>query len=521
MKKKSLIIGLDGAPYHLFSKWLQENKLGFLGKLIQEGVFGILETIVPPYTMIAWPCFYTGKNPAKIGPFLIKAKGFDPDAFSRSHFLNANEIKTWTIWEYLSERGYKVGVMNVPVTYPPKKVNGFLISDFLTPKGAEDFTYPPELKEELKDYKIKSEISTGFGFADKNLDKVKLENMFYNLLEKRIHYSIKLVKEKNPDFFMIDFKEFDDFMHFFFDNKDKVYEYYKKIEECVQEIYNIMKPDVVLIMSDHGFHDAPKRYFYINRWLELKGFLKRKKSIRGRFSRFLYDAGIFTLKYFGWVRNIVSERLKFKIAREEMKKRIEWDETKVYANWYAGLYFNPKFFKNEEEKKKLAFELKEALLNLVDEEVNKKPILKAYTKYEVFKGPYFDLMPEVIYTTSPDYKINVNLTSKVFDVIVERPDIRGHHMGDLEGIYVFHGNGFKKGVRGPKLSLIDAIPNFIISLNEPLVKDMDGKIYKELFEKPPEKVEYFEKEYVPREVRKLKEEEEESIKDHLRGLGYI
>ncbi|MEO0271336.1 MAG: alkaline phosphatase family protein, partial [candidate division WOR-3 bacterium] len=124
MRKKSLIIGLDGAPYHLFSKWFTEKKLLFTGKLIEEGVFGILETTIPPYTMIAWPCFYTGKNPAKIGPFLIKSEGFDPEAFSRSHFLSANEIKTWTIWEYLSELNYKVGVMNVPVTYPPKKVNG-------------------------------------------------------------------------------------------------------------------------------------------------------------------------------------------------------------------------------------------------------------------------------------------------------------------------------------------------------------------------------------------------------------
>ncbi len=523
MRKKSLIIGLDGAPYHLFSKWFTEKKLLFTGKLIEEGVFGILETTIPPYTMIAWPCFYTGKNPAKIGPFLIKSEGFDPEAFSKSHFLSANEIKTWTIWEYLSELNYKVGVMNVPVTYPPKKVNGFLISDFLTPKGAIDYTYPPELKDELKDYKIKSELSTGFGFKDKYLDRVKIEKMFYDLLDRRIYYALKLLKEKNPDFFIIDFKEFDDFMHFFFDDENKVYEYFKKIDRAIEEMYKILKPEVILIMSDHGFHKAPERYFYINRWLELKGLLKRKKTIRGKFSRFLYEAGVLTLKYMSFVRNFVPERLKFKIAREEMKKRIEWEETKVYANWYAGLYFNPKFFKNEEEKRKLAFELKEELLKLTDEEVNKKPILKAFTKYEIFFGPYFDFMPEVVYTTSPSYKINVNLTSKVFDRIIERPDIRGHHMGDLEGIYIFNGDGFKRGFKGPKLSLLDAIPNFLYALHEPLIKDMDGKICEELFEKKVEreKIKFFDKEYKPYKVKELKEEEEESIKEHLKGLGYL
>ncbi len=504
-------------------KWFKEKKLNFFQKLIEHGVFGVLETVIPPYTMIAWPCFYTGKNPAKIGPFLIKTKGFDPDSFSKSHFLSANEIKTWTIWEYLSERGYKVGVMNVPVTYPPKKVKGFLISDFLTPKEVEDFTYPPELKEELTDYKIKSEISTGFGFADKNMNREKLEKMFHELLEKRIFYSIKLVKEKKPDFFMIDFKELDDFMHFFFDDKEKILKFLKRIEEGSEELFKIMDPDVLLIMSDHGFHDAPKRYFYINRWLEIKGYLKREKSARGYMSRFLYDTGILALKYFGWIRNFIPEKLKFKIAREEMKKRINWEETIVYANWYAGLYFNPKFFENEKEKKELAFKLKEELLNIVDPETNQKPILKALTKYEAFEGPYFDMMPEVVYTTSPQYKINVNLTSRVFDIIVERPDIKGHHIGDLEGIYIFYGNEFKKGENGPKISLIDAIPNFLYALNELLIKDFDGTLQDELFEEPVNiyKVEYFDKEYTPHIERKLKEEEEESIKEHLRGLGYI
>lgn len=522
--KKSIIIGLDGAPYSLFKKWIEENKFPFLKKIKQKGVFGILETVIPPYTMIAWPCFYTGKNPGKIGPFMIKGEGFDPDAFSKSSFMNSYDIKTFSIWEYLSERNYKVGVMNVPVTYPPKKVNGFLVSDFLTPKGASDFYYPEKLKEILKNYKIKSEISTGFGYKDKDLNKDYLYKMFSELLKNRIEHAIKLISTEKPDFFMIDFKEIDDFMHFFFDNKEKVIEFFKKAEKGLEEIVNLINPDIILIMSDHGFHHSPRRYFYINTWLLKKGYLEKSKSIKGGISRYIYNIGVYTVKKLGWIRNLVPEKLKFKIARGEMKRRVDWESTKVYANWYAGLYFNPRFFKKEEEKEKLAKELKEALLDLKDpENENKKPILKAFTKYEYLSGPFFDIMPEVVYTTTPEYKINVNIFDKVFDEIIERPAVVGHHTGDLEGIYIFAGKPFEENKEGPKLSIIDAIPNFLFALGEPVLKDMDGKVNKELFKKDykDKKVEFIELQYKEYKERKMDIEEEESIKEHLKGLGYI
>ena len=38
-----------------------------------------------------------------------------------------------TLWEMLGDKGLKVGVVSVPMTYPPRPVNGFRISGFETP----------------------------------------------------------------------------------------------------------------------------------------------------------------------------------------------------------------------------------------------------------------------------------------------------------------------------------------------------------------------------------------------------
>ena len=53
------------------------------------------------------------------------------------------------MWEIAGEAGKKCVVMGVPVTYPPTPVNGLMVTGMLTPRGAADYTYPPELKDEI------------------------------------------------------------------------------------------------------------------------------------------------------------------------------------------------------------------------------------------------------------------------------------------------------------------------------------------------------------------------------------
>ena len=40
-------------------------------------------------------------------------------------------------------------LIGVPQTYPPRPVNGLMVTDFLTPSIESNYTYPPELKDEI------------------------------------------------------------------------------------------------------------------------------------------------------------------------------------------------------------------------------------------------------------------------------------------------------------------------------------------------------------------------------------
>ena len=137
MNSRLLILGLDGGTFDILLPWMQKGFLPNLGKIYDEGVSGPLRTILPPITAPAWTSFYTGKNPGKHGifEFFIKRENSYQEVAVNSTFC-----KSKTLWDYLAEENKKVAVLNVPMTYPPQKVNGIMICDFLSQAEKRDFT---------------------------------------------------------------------------------------------------------------------------------------------------------------------------------------------------------------------------------------------------------------------------------------------------------------------------------------------------------------------------------------------
>ncbi|HEC93251.1 MAG TPA: phosphodiesterase, partial [Candidatus Atribacteria bacterium] len=118
--KRVIVIGLDGATFDLIKPWAEEGKLPTFKKLIGEGAWGNLKSTVPNATIPAWPSFSTGCNPGKHG-------FFDFFRIDESYRMNvetrpSRAVMKPTLWEILSKNNKKVGVINVPSTYPPKRV---------------------------------------------------------------------------------------------------------------------------------------------------------------------------------------------------------------------------------------------------------------------------------------------------------------------------------------------------------------------------------------------------------------
>ncbi len=144
---KVICIGLDGATFDLIKPFIAQGQLPTFKKLMDSGAFSELRSTVPPVTASAWSSFMTGKNPGAHGLFDFmqrRDKSYDLAPVS------ALDRDGKAVWDLMGEAGKKVIVMNVPVTWPPQPVNGQLVTGMLTPRNAENYTYPKELADELK-----------------------------------------------------------------------------------------------------------------------------------------------------------------------------------------------------------------------------------------------------------------------------------------------------------------------------------------------------------------------------------
>ncbi len=158
--KKLVILGLDGLDPQLVKRYSADGKLPNLEKLGQQGCFYPLKTTTPSISPVAWSSFSTGVNPAKhnIYDFLTRNKSnYLPD-LSSTHIgkvkrtlkigkyiipLSKPELrllrKGKPFWTLLGERGIISSILRVPITFPPEKFNGRMLSAMCVPdlKGTQ------------------------------------------------------------------------------------------------------------------------------------------------------------------------------------------------------------------------------------------------------------------------------------------------------------------------------------------------------------------------------------------------
>src|SRR5205085_10234036 len=213
------------------------------------------------------------------------------------------------IWNSLSEYGKQALVINVPVTYPPEAINGYMVSGYLAPSEDADFTYPASFKEELFQAVPGYEIDVEYGDVFKGNVETRVDRLVDAVLrvtEKRIKLITYMLKEKPWDFCYVAFVGPDRLQHSLWDEivafDPRTVEYYRMLDAALGLCLEQLGPDDSLfVVSDHGFQGV-SRCFEINEYLYSKGLLKlhtdTAHSKASRFADFKYrlsQLGLLTL----------------------------------------------------------------------------------------------------------------------------------------------------------------------------------------------------------------------------------
>ena len=487
-KQKTLVIGLDGVEPTLLYKLVQDGKLPNLTKIIKKGVSGKLESSIPPLTAVAWPSFMTGKNPGKFGIF-----DFIDSRNKKFPAYNFKSIKSKSLWKILSENKRRVCVVAVPITYPPEEVNGILISGLDTPDENTSFTYPPELKKELKEegYRI---------WIDKHLYKKRdiLPKKLISSMHKRAEVAINLMQKEEWDFFMVVFNETDVFAHFC---GKKLAECYKEADKVIGKFLDLINEKTNLIlMSDHG-NISYKGVFYTNKILKDMGLLKLRGK-KNRVSNLILSIGIsrehikdlLERMNLDKVLKFISPRVKRKIpASRYTLTDVDWNKTKAYATGY-GIYLTED---DNEVRKSISDKF-----NKLSEDYE----FKLYKKEEIYSGPYLDKAPDFVIVSDEYEPINAFEESSIIGPRKRSGDPKHHSM---YGIFIAQGPEIKKN-KEINAKIIDLAPTILHIMNVPIPKDMDGRVLKEIFKKDSE--------LGKREVVYEGEKEGRKIKEQIKKL---
>lgn len=155
-----VILGLDGMEPSLAERFMAEGKLPNLAGLKKEGTYARLRTTVPSISPVAWSSFMTGSEPSKhnIFDFLSRdPRTYLPD-LSSARIGNPKRVlslgkyniplskpeirgmrKSVPFWKILGEKGIFSTVLRVPITFPPEKFKGHLLSGMCAPdlKGSQ------------------------------------------------------------------------------------------------------------------------------------------------------------------------------------------------------------------------------------------------------------------------------------------------------------------------------------------------------------------------------------------------
>lgn len=551
---KLLVVGLDGATFDLIKPWVDTDDLLVLKKIMAGGISSPLRSTFPPLTGPAWSSFMTGKSPGHHGvfEFFYRKEGSYEQALH-----NRLNIQGKTLWGRLSEAGYRVGVMGVPLTYPPEQVNGFTITGLLTPPQARDFTCPNQLLSELEDELGQYILRHDEKYRASN--PMPFINEQYKILENNLQAALYLIQRKEWDFMMVHFLGTDRISHEFWhvldedhprhDPEEKkrlgnvILDFYRAVDTALGKILAALEEDTgIVIMSDHGFGGV-KKFININVWLLKQGYLKlkRKPSTWVRYLLFRLGFNYDRLGRLILRLGLGKQAKKLGRARRESLQRkvflslddVDWSRSTVYSMGNFGqLFINLKGREPEgivapgEEYQALLMDLQERLEALVDPETGEKVIEQMYQKDDIYQGPYLEKAPDLMFLTREmEYKV-MGLSDfsspRVFEPVF---GTTGHHRMDgiLIGSWpgVFRQAEWKKGAR-----IQDLAPTILYLMGEPIPERLDGEVLLDFltpefvaanpvrYSKPGEHPED-EQDY------SLSEDEEAMLKERLRGLGYV
>lgn len=533
-----LVIGLDGGTWDVFGPLCDLGEMPNLARLREQGAWSILQSTQPPFTAPAWSSFLTGVNPGGHGILGFWRKPADPAASLRNEGrpVNAADLTLPTLWDYCQAAGLKVGTVNIPLTYPLRPLNGFAVAGLLTPPGATDWAYPPELMAELTDYVIDLEG------PQLEAEPSELLAAITHMTERCGFHTLRLMQSRPWDVLMVVFtgtdRLFHSFWHYLRPGADvhgltlavsaQLSDYFHLLDSIIGSLVRSAgRQTHVVVMSDHGFGPAARHWVHLNNWLLESGFLHLRGGGSSWLQRLRQKAP--------WLRDVARRILPAEI-RETVRRQghladaVDWEHTLAWAeplyNNVAGIYLHRADRFPDGAVSPAAVEgLRERLMaearDLTIPGTDARLVQDIRPREAVYCGPHVATFPDLILTLDPDYAAVPTLDTSLITPIPRLLRTGDHRP---EGLFLAWGPQVRPGLLAEAPHILDLAPTLLHLLGLPIPEAMEGQVITAALQEgylvvhPPRRGPNLPP---PPPPTTLPPAEAELLAARLRGLGYL
>jgi predicted AlkP superfamily phosphohydrolase/phosphomutase len=510
-RPRALVIGLDGATWSVLDPWILDGTLPHLGRLRDRGSWGPLRSTFPPITPAAWGTFMTGKRPGKHGVFHFVPL-FEPSAQSTSEagppaIVSATNLRSATLWDQLAHHGRRVALVNIPLTYPPRAVNGIMVTGMLTPPGAEVFTYPPELGARLNGYMIDlSRYADKVPFVDAiegddAAPSLSLIAEYREMLEQRAQTLERLMVDEPWDFFMAVFMDTDRLGHYlwgFHGGDDASHDpalvgairaHYVRLDEVLGRLVDVAGPDVAtFVASDHGMGPRNSRRLHVNVWLHEQGWLTTGSAVAGATStraESLMARLPIPRDRVGRIALALPGVRRSRLVRSASKgsgRPVDEARSKAYGVTLFNHVFGIRLTDAEPERSRVRDAIIAGLQDLRDAETGRAVIERITIGSDYYQGPFAAGTPDLIVEADPDYAASFRVQSYSAPVTrLQAVSARGHHR--MDGVLIAAGPSIRSAASPIDGACIeDLAPTILQLMGVPIPDDVDGRPLSGLFE---------------------------------------
>ena len=532
------VIGLDSATFDVVDPMLDAGELPNIGRACREGARGVLRSTTHPLTPHAWSTIVTGVNAGRHGIWDFTER--DESGY-QLRLVNGSFRRAPAVWDRLRRSERRLGIVNVPFTWPAPEVDGFAIAGFDAAAREQGLTFPASVGEELRRRYGSLELDNRFPLKNGQFDL----DLVRRAASQKLEIVEWLAERFDPELLFVVFMAADHVHHICWNDweakglESPVADVYRVLDEAVGRLAELSGPDAnLMIVSDHGagpLHGVVN----LNAWLAQEGLLAYATGggVKGRellgktleLRRHLPERWRYAAKQrLPKLRDRAQERSDYSV--------LDWSQTRAFSyGTFGNIVINVRgreangTVEPGEEYDRVRDEIAAKVGDLRGPG-GESIVADVHRREDLFHGPELDKVPDLLVEFDRYAwlgKGNLKTRGDSLWDEIEIEDSEHHYVGSHrhEGIAVLAGPAVAGGA---SLSgeLVDVAPTLLYLLGEAIPSDLEGRVLFEalrpelLDERPPEYDDSPPPDFEG-ERAELEDEGAAEVERRLRGLGYL